>query len=131
MARNRNGNFTRGYQSTRRTLQQLHELGENVIIAAKTALKEGAGLIVDDARSRVPVATGKLKISIGAISKRDGAEYNISADAKNEYGIPYSQFVEFDPRINKPFLYPSLETNAGTVRRKIIDSIRNAIGGGG
>ena len=83
MARDRRDDFRRygtsQYESTRRTVQQLREVGEHVVEAAKRALKEGVDIVIADAKSRCPVDTGKLKDSIRAISKEGGAVYHIEA----------------------------------------------------
>lgn len=92
--------------------------------AAKIALKEGVDLIIADAKSRCPVKTGNLRDSIKAESLNDGAAYEISADAKND-GVAYGQFVEFSPKINKPFLYPAVDANIDAVKNKVKQAIEN------
>ena len=131
MARYRGGNFQRGSVSgVEEAVRKLREKGEHVLTAAKKSLKDGADLIVNDAKSRCPVKTGKLKNSIKAVDVADGAVYELSANAKNQKGIPYGQFVEFDPRINRPFLYPALYANIGKVRANIRTAIQGAISHG-
>ena len=93
--------------------------------AAKVALKEGVDLIISDAKNRCPVRTGKLRDSIKAESLDDGAAYEISADAKNDDGVAYGQFVEFSPKINKPFLYPAVDANIDAVKNKVRTAIQN------
>ena len=110
--RHNDSSFSRGYVNIAgvgAAVRNLRMKGEHVLTAAKQALKEGADLIVNDAKSRVPVKTGKLRDSIQAKSIEYGAAYDISADAKNQNGVAYGQFVEFDPKINKPFLYPAMD----------------------
>lgn len=138
MARRRDytrGGFTRGsITGTREAAQLIRDLGENVYTAAKAALKSGAGIIVQDAKSRCPVsdrnlekrglAKGALRDSIKAIARKNGAEYRISAEAKDEKGVYYGQFVEFDPRIDKPFLYPAMDANREQVKENIAKAIR-------
>jgi len=143
MARDRRDDFRRygtsQYESTRRTVQQLREMGEHVVEAAKRALKEGVDIVIEDAKSRCPVDTGKLKDSIRAISKEGGAVYHIEANAKNDKGIPYGQFVEFSPfhMFNghkyetgpKPFLYPAMDAHRNEVYQKVQNAVRAAIRG--
>ena len=88
---------------------------------------EGARLVVDDAKSRVPVKTGKLQESIKATSLEDGAAYEITANAKNSKGIPYGQFVEFSPKIAKPFLYPAMDANRNIIANDVKTAIQDAI----
>ncbi len=128
MARNRKkDNFTRGYFSTGRSLKALEELGPNVLQAAKIALAAGAEEIVKDAKSRVPVKTGALRDSIHAVPNRGGTAIKIRANAKSEDGQYYGQYVEFDPRINQPFLYPAFDAKKDKIRNDIIESIKGAV----
>ena len=146
MASRHRGDFTRGYnsvyQGTNKTIKQLREIGEYVVVAAKAALKEGVDEIVQDAKHRAPRRTGKLQDAIKAVPLKAGAEYVIQANepALNKKGIPYGQFVEFAKfhmwRGNKiehdahPFLYPAVEAGRANVKRKIEDAISNAINRG-
>ena len=128
--RYRGGSFSRGYsniEGVQNAVRKLHELGEHVLTEAKTALGEGARLVVDDAKSRVPVKTGKLQESIKATSLEDGAAYEITANAKNSKGIPYGQFVEFSPKIAKPFLYPAMDANRNIIANDVKTAIQDAI----
>lgn len=127
--RNRGGDFSRGgggNLSTHQTTQRLREMGAHVERAAKQALRAGAYKVVADAKSKVPVRSGKLKESIKAVPNRDGSSYRISADAKKN-GVAYGQFVEFSPKINKPFLYPSLNENRTQIRENVKTAVQNAI----
>ena len=129
----RRGSFTRGRttgMSTAQTVTALREIGEHVVRAAKDSLKQGADLIVADAKSRCPVLTGKLRDSIKAESRQEGAVYEISANATDSKGVAYGQFVEFSPKINRPFLYPAMEAKRGTVYSMVKDAIYNAINRG-
>ena len=135
MASRHRNDFTRGYQSLQsvgRTVRQLKEIGEHVLAAAKVALKEGVDGIVEEAKHRVPRRTGKLQESVKAVAKNAGAEYVFQANAPalNHRGIPYGQFVEFDPRIGGSsdgfFLYPAFRAGRASVREKIKDAIRAA-----
>lgn len=136
--------FSRGGFSTGQTEQHLKELGEHVLAAAKAALKDGAELIVADAKSRCPVyeghkkngkvymaadvTPGALKDSIKAEPDSNGTVYNISANAKSADGsLYYGQIVEFSPRVNRPFLYPAFEAKKQEVADGITKAIREAI----
>ena len=105
----------------------LRAKGEEVLLAAKSALKDGVDLVIADAKSRCPVRTGKLRDSIKAVDIANGAAYEITADAQNNNGVAYGQFVEFSPKINKPFLYPAVDANIGTVREGIKQAIQGAL----
>ena len=113
-------------QQINRAVERLRRRGEGVVQAAKSALAEGARLIVDDAKSRVPVKTGKLRDSIHATPKEDGGAVEISADARNSKGIPYARLVEYSPKINRPFLKPAIDANAARVNQLIKTAIENS-----
>ena len=144
MARRPPKSFTRGGMTTGAVEQHLRELGEHVLQAAKAALKEGADMVVKDAKSRCPVyeghkkkngqiyhwagaKPGALRDSIQAESNTKGTVYAISANAKSEDGYLYGQILEFSPRVNRPFLYPALDANRQAVSDMIQDAIKNAI----
>lgn len=121
---------TTNTESIRKAVQKLREKGEHVINAAKLALAYGVDQIVADAKSRVPVRSGKLKESIKALEVagvEEGVLYEISADATNKKKIAYGQFVEWDPRINKPFLYPAMDANRDIIKNDVKEAIQEAI----
>jgi len=107
--------------------RKLRELGENVLNAAKFELALGANDIVQSAKNRCPVKTGKLRDSIKAEDVADGAVYDFSANATNEKGVAYGKFVEFDPKIARPFLYPSIRANIRPIKRNIKSAIQDAL----
>ena len=118
-------------EGTRRNINQimarLRAKGLGVERAAKAALQDGVDRIVADAQSRVPVKTGRLMRSIHAESQEDGAVYKITADAKNDSGVPYGKIVEYSPKINHPFLYPALDANVSRLNDGLKSAIRNAL----
>lgn len=125
--RSRDISFERGsVRGIDDAVRRLRELGEHVLTAAKQALKEGADMVVNDAKSRCPVRTGALKNSIKAESLEYGAAYEISADAKNQNNVAYGQFVEFSPN-GHPFLYPALDANVDTIKEDVKRAIQGAI----
>ena len=130
----REHNFGRGETSaeltqrtTAQTLAALREMGQHVINNAKAALAEGAALVVADAKRLCPVKTGKLRDSIKAVSKQGGSVYELQANARDANGIAYGQFVEFSPKINRPFLYPAMDENRNIIINNIRDAIKEAI----
>lgn len=110
-------------------VEKLRKLGEGVLRAAKIELALGSGNIVQDAKKRCPVRTGKLRDSIKAEDIASGAVYEFSANAVNEKGINYAQFVEFDPRIAHPFLYPAIRANVRRIKKNIKSAIKGAAAG--
>lgn len=141
MASRHRADFTRGggYMSTSKTLKALREMGEHVVKAAKQTLKECVDEVVIDVQNRAPQGrTGNLKGAVKAIPNKNATSYEIQVNdpALNEKsGIPYGQFVEFDPRIGGnpsegKFLYPTTGKHKPEIKAKIEDSIRNAINRG-
>lgn len=107
--------------------KKLQMLGEDILAAAETELAIGADNIVQDAKRRCPVKTGKLRDSIKATELEGGIAYEFSANATNENGIAYGQFVEFSPKINQPFLYPAIRANVKFIRKNIKTAIQEAL----
>lgn len=105
----------------------LRRLGEDVLMAAKIELAIGADNIVQDAKRRCPVKTGKLRDSIKAEDISDGVVYEFSANATNKQGIAYGQFVEFDPTINRPFLYPAIRAHKKIIKQNIKIAVQEAL----
>lgn len=133
------GRFVRGHITyDKEAVEALKEMGAEVAKAACMALSEGADMVVKDAKSRCPVAAnskeiqrrgldvGALRDSIHAQVMRNGYVYKISADAKDEKGTPYGQFVEFNPKIDRPFLYPAMWANYSNIKAKIAAAIHDA-----
>lgn len=124
--------MVRRWQSSEEILK---ELGENATEAAKSALAEGAELVMKEAKERCPVYTGNdrrvvkgaLKESIHAVKQKGGAKYKIIADAVSHDGIFYGKLVEFSPAINKPFMYPALDAQRETVKKLIVEAVREAV----
>jgi len=124
--------MAKGYQSAE---EMLRELGENATKAAKSALADGAEIVMQEARNRCPVykgndrrvVKGALRDSIHAVKQKGGAKYKIIADATSHDGIFYGKLVEFSPAINKPFMYPAMDARRDEVRNKIIDAVREAL----
>lgn len=114
--------------SSGRTLTNLRELGGHVADAAKRVLRTGAYTVAADAKSRVPVRTGRLRDSIQVKGNSNGTSYKISADAENN-GYKYGKNVEYNPKINKPFLHPALDANRNQIRENIKNAARQAIRG--
>lgn len=106
--------------------QSLQRQGEHVLKAAKQALRIGVDEVVTDAKARCPVRTGTLQSSITAKAFSEGTGYIVSAQALNSKGTDYAQYVEFDPRINKPFMYPAVKANHGKIYKMINAAVRMA-----
>ena len=124
--------MAKGWQSAEDILK---ELGENATEAAKSALAEGVELVMKEAKERCPVYTGNdrrvvkgaLKESIHAVKQKGGTKYKIIADAVSHDGIFYGKLVEFSPAINQPFMYPALDAQRETVKKLIVEAVREAV----
>ena len=124
--------MVRRWQSSEEILK---ELGENATEAAKSALAEGAELVMKEAKERCPVYTGNdrrvvkgaLKESIHAVKQKGGTKYKIIADAVSHDGIFYGKLVEFSPAINQPFMYPALDVQREMVKKLIVEAVREAV----
>ena len=122
----------KGWQTSEEILR---DLGEAATAAAKSALADGADIVVQEAKAMCPVykgndrrvVKGALRDSIHAVKQKGGAKYKIVADAKSHDGIFYGKLVEFSPTINKPFMYPAMDARRDEVRNKIVDAVREAL----
>ena len=122
----------KGWQTSEEILR---ELGEAATAAAKSALADGADIVVQEAKAMCPVykgndrrvVKGALRDSIHAVKQKGGAKYKIVADAKSHDGIFYGKLVEFSPTINKPFMYPAMDARRDEVRNRIVDAVREAL----
>ena len=120
------------FDSAETILKELGEAAENAAIAA---LAEGAEMVMKEAKQRCPVyegddyrvVKGALRDSIHAEKQKGGKEYRIVADAQAQDGLYYGKIVEFSPKINKPFFYPAMDAKRETVKKKIIEAVREAI----
>ena len=107
-------------------VSRLRQRGRHIEQSAKIALRESVNEIVRQAKSLVPVDTGNLQRSIRPIEENDGASFKIVADATNEQGKQYGRIVEFDPRINKPYLYPAIDVEKDNLNRRIAAHVRRS-----
>lgn len=120
------------FDSAETILKELGTAAENAAIAA---LAEGAEMVMKEAKQRCPVyegddyrvVKGALRDSIRTEKQKGGKEYRIVADAQAQDGLYYGKIVEFSPKINKPFLYPAMDAKRETVKKKIIEAVREAI----
>lgn len=102
-------------------------MGNRAASAARQALQKGADGVVQDAKSRCPVRTGKLRESIHQERKNGSQLIKIVADAKDEYDFFYGRLVEFSPKINRPFLYPALDAARDSIKESVIQAVREGL----
>ena len=125
--RKRTGAFIRGGATGGSISFILRQRGKKAVEMAAEEVKKQAEIIRDDAKSRCPVLTGKLAESIKVVEFNNGLYCQISADARNKKGIAYGQFVEFDPRISRPFLYPAFDAHRDEAAEAIMEAVRKAL----
>ena len=103
----------------------LRDYGERAAQAAKLALQENAESVVEEAKSRCPVKTGKLQGSIHPV-KRGENKIRIIADAKDDKDYAYGSLIEYSPK-GKPFMHPALEAKRAEIKQHTLDRIREAL----
>ena len=91
------------------------------------AFEEGAEIIAAEAKSRVPVDTGKLRDSIHVEMSEDKTRAYIKANARNKKGFAYGLVIEFSASSGQPFLYPAADARAGEVKAKVREALKEAL----
>lgn len=105
--------------------------GTEVAETLRRQMEIEADRIVQDMQSRVPVRTGRLRDSIRWRWNKNKTAIEILADAPNpKNGVKYGRFVEFSPRISKPFFYPAMDAHRESYREALKDALRKAISKG-
>lgn len=93
----------------------------------KEATKEGAEIVAESARRKVPVKTGALRESIKVkASKFAGGGHIIEAQGKGDFQKYYASFVELGTFKDKaqPYLRPALHQNRTKIRKRFENRIR-------
>lgn len=102
----------------------LRDYGKRAAQAARQALEENAEIVLEEARARCPVDTGKLRDSLH-LEKKGADKIRIVADAQNK-GYYYGRLLEYAPN-GKPFMRPALESKREEIHRNVLEKIRGAI----
>ena len=105
----------------------LKQIGEKVSIKTKQALQECSEMLVNEAKTRCPVDSGRLRDSIHAEKRKGGTKYQIVADAKDDQGRFYGRVVEYSPKINRPFMYPAMDALKEQIKEKLINAVRDGL----
>lgn len=110
----------------------LETYGEGAVNAIRAEMEVMAEKIVEDMKARVPVDSGALRDSIHWSWNKKKTAIRIVADAKNKKnGVPYARYVEFSPKINKPFFYPALDAHRDEYHEGIVRALKKAVEKGG
>ncbi len=110
----------------------LESYGEGAVNAIREEMEVMAEKIVEDMKARVPVDSGALRDSIHWSWNKKKTAIRIVADAKNKKnGVPYARYVEFSPKINKPFFYPALDAHRDEYHEQLVRALKKALEKGG
>lgn len=110
----------------------LETYGEGAVNAIRAEMEVMAETIVEDMKARVPVDSGALRDSIHWSWNKKKTAIRIVADAKNKKnGVPYARYVEFSPKINKPFFYPALDAHRDEYHEQLVRALKKALEKGG
>jgi len=113
--------------------EMYQRFGNHAMEAAKKAVAQVAVNIIQDAKSRAFVRTGRLRNSLKMYPNRDGTKIKIVDEAKaynkkKPNGIYYASIIEFaKKRKSHPFLYPARKAHSQEIRDALIDALRSAI----
>ena len=105
----------------------LKMISEKVSTKTKQALQECSEMLVNEAKSRCPVDSGRLRDSIHAEKRKGGTKYQITADAKDDQGRYYGRIVEYSPKINRPFLYPAMDKLREQIKEKLVQAVKDGL----
>ena len=100
----------------------LKKLPDRVALnALNSGMRAGARVIAKEARSLVPVRTGRLKKAITVRKKRKPGYFTAGAE-----GVPYAHLVEFGTVdwIGRPFLRPAFDNK----KAEAIKAIKEKLG---
>ena len=124
--------MSRDFVSTR---ELLNRMSKGVMDAAKKALAEGAETVKTEAKCRCSVYRGRdkrvvpraLRDPIHCVKRGGGTSWCIVADATAQDGTSYGKLVEFSPKINQLFLYPTLDAERDAIKKNIVETVKAAL----
>ena len=124
----RNGTKT-GTANPKQYERAIIQIGESISEAARIALEDIAGKIVDTAQRLAPKESGNLENAINWRWQKTRRGWQIkirSTGAKNAKGVSYGQYAEWDPLFSesgpKPFLYPALDAHQDEITKAVADA---------
>ena len=114
-------------------MKKLEEMGNKAGKIQNTALSKAAETVLDAAKDKVPVNTGKLKdtLGIGKIKTKDGAKYiEVGINKGDTSDIFYGKFIEWgtSQRPATPYLQPAFEENINKVQEIIKQELKDGLG---
>lgn len=120
------GTYIDGAEDLVQLFQDMEETAEEIL---ENATKKAADMVLDEAKRRVPVRTGKLKDSLEIKKekrkKKIKAVHQVRSKGVSQGGVRYAFAVENGTRLARaqPFLRPAVDEN----RQKIINIIKEEI----
>jgi len=100
---------------------------KEVVKEIRTANKDAADIVKDEAKVIVPVVSGKLKKSIGSLAQRDKAQVK----AGTAKGVQYAGVVHFGwPKRGRPpqtFIYDAMDKRSDEVRAAYEKNVDKAL----
>lgn len=109
-------------------IKNLEAVSDNVTRDLTKAVKAGAKVVLDEAKSRAPVDTGALRDNMTMrVVEKDRSQVEVDVGPhKDQY---YGYFLEhgtskMSPR---PFLRPALDENRDKIEKAMVDALEKAI----
>lgn len=114
-------------------LQKLETMGNKAGRIENQALKKAAETVLDSAKDKVPIDTGKLKdtLDIGKVKTKDGVKYiEVGITKGDNSEIYYGKFIEWgtSKRPATPYLQPAYEENIRKVEEIIKQELKEGLG---
>jgi HK97 gp10 family phage protein len=104
-------------------LAALRDLDPAFRAVAAASIRTGAGIIEDEAHSRVPKDEGDLDRSIGTNIREDGLQASVGA---GDYKARYVEFGTEDTP-SQPYLFPAFKRGARFVRKEMRTWAKEAV----
>ena len=109
-------------------VSRIPEIAARLAPEVQAATHDGAELVAEDARARVPKVTGRLERAIHVEDIPDGAAV-VAGDSEAWYGhlVEHGHTAQDGSSVAPhPFLVPALEENRVTVEEEVAKAIRKA-----
>jgi HK97 gp10 family phage protein len=102
-------------------MQKLEEMGNKAGKIQNEALKKAAETVLDSAKEKVPVDTGKLKdtLDMSTVKTKNGEKYiEVGITKGDNSEIFYGKFIEWgtSQRPATPYLQPAYEENQNKIK---------------
>jgi len=114
-------------------MKKLEEMGNKAGRIQNNALKTAAETVLESAKDKVPVDTGKLKDTLGIskVKTKDGAKYiEVGITKGDNSDIYYGKFIEWgtSQRPATPYLQPAYEENIKNINEIIKQELKEGLG---